>query len=161
MMLATPHQPRHNYFALVNPSAGLGGPDKKADSRLAAIFTSVVHTICTPFSMAGSGGGVHARTGSFLPVRQPCHLPASPLGGEESGFSSRRRLHMPSISLRAPRAHLSVHPVPEKAATALIKQSKSSNANGIGIPFALRQMSMVDIAHPQPMQALEASHEHQ
>ncbi|MBT2866544.1 hypothetical protein JQK19_04750 [Chromobacterium violaceum] len=58
---------------------------------------------------------------------------------------------MPGITLRPLRAYLSAHLAPEKATTALIKQSRASNANGIGIPFALRQMSMVDITRYQPI----------
>lgn len=81
MMLATPHQPRHNSLVLVNPSAGLGGPNTKADSRPTRHFLRPLNTIGTS-SMSSHGGSVHARAGSFVPVRQSCHVLGTPLGGE-------------------------------------------------------------------------------
>ncbi|MCG9085456.1 hypothetical protein, partial [Laribacter hongkongensis] len=90
---------RHHAPVAVNPATGLGGPITSADSRLAAIFTSVCNTTGASF-MAGSGGGVLARAGSDVPVRQPCHMPASPLGGEESGSTLTSEATMPSFALR-------------------------------------------------------------
>jgi len=109
---------RHHVAVLFNSGTGLGGPNKKADSRLAAIFTSVINTIGAP-SMAGSGGGVLARAGSFLPVRQPCHLPASPLGGEEPGFTLKKEAIMPSI----PRALSRLFPVTRRILAVFPSQS--------------------------------------
>ncbi len=79
----------HHLHIAFKTATGLGGPNTMADSRLfiiAAIFTSVRNTIGASISMAGSGGGVLARAGSIVPVRQPYHLPVSPLGGEELGL---------------------------------------------------------------------------
>ncbi|GAB2902758.1 hypothetical protein GCM10027202_34250 [Microvirgula curvata] len=68
------HSLASRYIAPVpfNSGTGLGGPNTKADGRPAAIFTSVHNTIAAP-SMPSRGGGVLARAGSFVPVRQPCH----------------------------------------------------------------------------------------
>lgn len=109
--LATPHQQRHNAPVPFNSGAGLGGPNKKADSRLAAIFMSVRITIGAP-SMVGRGGGVLARAGSFLPVRQPCHVPTTQLGGWVMGFTLKKEATMPSIALRVVRALFPVFSVP-------------------------------------------------
>ncbi|UTH72509.1 hypothetical protein [Chromobacterium sp. IIBBL 290-4] len=101
--LATTCPAGHNGRALLI-SAGLGGPNIKADSRLAAIFTSVRTTIGAP-SLAGRGWGVLARAGSLMPVRQPFHVPASPLGGEELGLTLIKETYtMSSLILRAIRA---------------------------------------------------------
>ncbi|MCG9027471.1 hypothetical protein [Laribacter hongkongensis] len=104
--LDRPHTTRHHAPVAFNSATGLGGPITSADSRLAAIFTSVYNTTGASF-MAGSGGGVLARAGSDVPVRQPCHMPASPLGGEESGSTLTSEATMPSFALRVFRALLS------------------------------------------------------
>lgn len=154
MTLATPHQPRHNSLVLVNPSARLGGLlDSRRIAAICGIFYVRQLPLVRPFLWAGHGRSVLARAG-HLESRSanPAIVPAHPAWRREAGETRlKETCTMSSISLRAPRAHLSVHPVPEKATTALIKQSKSSNANGIGIPFALRQMSMVDITRYQPI----------
>lgn len=112
MTLATPHQQRHNPLVPFNHGTGLGGPNIKADSRLAAIFMSVRISIGAPL-MAGRGGGVLARAGSLMPVRQPCHVPASPLGGEELGLTLiKETCPMSSIALRVVRALFPVFSVP-------------------------------------------------
>ncbi|MFB9160460.1 ash family protein [Chromobacterium violaceum] len=152
MTLATPHQPSHNSHALVNPSAGRENPIAQADSRHNAAFFASVHRYWCAFSMAGRSRASFGWAGSlcagFSPLLRACHPRREK---RLAGIQTAQEATMPRLSLRAPRAHLSVHPVPEKATTALIKQSKSSNANGIGIPFALRQMSMVDITRYQPI----------
>ncbi|MCG9095189.1 hypothetical protein [Laribacter hongkongensis] len=107
--LDRPHTTRHHAPVAFNSATGLGGPITSADSRLAAIFTSVCNTTGASF-MAGSGGGVLARAGSILPVRQPCYVPATPLGGEVLGFMLRMEATMPSFALRAFRALLSRSP---------------------------------------------------
>lgn len=86
MPLATPLPAGHNDSVLFKNSIGLGGPNIQADSRRdAAFFASAIRATGAPL-MAGRGGGVLARAGSCMPVRQPCHVPASPLGGEELGL---------------------------------------------------------------------------
>lgn len=112
MRLAYQTTASHNTAVPFNSGTGLGGPNIEADSRLAAIFMSVRNTIGAPFSMAGRGGGVLARAGSSMPVRQPCHVPASPLGGEESGYQLVEEATMPSIALRVVRALFPVFSVP-------------------------------------------------
>ena len=68
------HTTRHHAPVLFNSGTGLGGPNIQADSRLdAAIFTSVHNTTGASF-MSSRGGGVLARAGSCMPVRQPCHV---------------------------------------------------------------------------------------
>lgn len=112
MTLATPHQQRHNPLVPFNHGTGLGGPNSKADSRLAAIFMSVRNTIGAP-STVGRGGGVLARAGSLLPVRQPCHAPTTLLGGWVMGLTlSKETCTMSSIALRAIRALFPVFSVP-------------------------------------------------
>lgn len=103
MTLATPHQQRHNALVPFNSGSGLGGPNKKADSRLAAIFSSVT-SLGAPFSMVGLGRGVLARAGSFLPVRQPYLAPTTLAWRREVGFLHKKEATMPSIALRAIRA---------------------------------------------------------
>ncbi|WP_159876849.1 hypothetical protein [Aquitalea denitrificans] len=97
MTLATPHQQRHNAPVPFNSGSGLGGPNKKADSRLAAIFSSVT-SLGAPFSMVGLGRGVLARAGSFLPVRQPYLAPTTLAWRREVGFLHKKEATMPSIT---------------------------------------------------------------
>ena len=56
MTLATPHPQRHNAPVPFNSGSEFGDSTTSADSRLAAIFTSVCNTIGASISMAGRGG---------------------------------------------------------------------------------------------------------
>ncbi|MTD33448.1 hypothetical protein [Paludibacterium denitrificans] len=98
MMLATPHQPRHNAPVPFNSGAGLGGLNKKADSRLMRHFLCPLHTIGASFSMSGRGGRTFGFAGSFLPVRQSCYVLGTPLGGEGSSLTLKKEATMPSIT---------------------------------------------------------------
>lgn len=111
MTLATPHQQRHNVPVPFNSGTGIGVPNDMADSRLAAIFTSVCNTIGAPFSMAGRGGSVLARAGFHIagtPIPpRACH----PRLASGSRPLSDMEATMPSIALRAIRALFPVFPV--------------------------------------------------
>ena len=86
MMLATKSQPRHNALASLNSEARFGDRNHKADSRHAAIFTSVQNTIGAS-SMAGRGGDTFGYAGSLMagsptPLRA-CH-PRLATGGRST-----------------------------------------------------------------------------
>jgi len=100
MSLAPHIVPRHNASVPFNSGTGLGGPNSKADSRLAAIFTSVRNTIGTS-SMPSRGGRALALAGSLLPVRQSCYVLGTPLGGEVLSLTLSKEATMPGIILRA------------------------------------------------------------
>ena len=113
MTLATPHQQLHNPPVPFNSGPGLATGYTKADSRLAAIFTSVRNTIGASFSMAGSGGDTFGYAGSLVPVRQPRHVPATPrLATRERASQLTKEATMPSIALRAIRALFPLTAVP-------------------------------------------------
>ncbi len=97
MTLATPHQQRHNAPVPFNSGTGLGGPNTQADSRLAAIFMSVI-SLGAPFSMVGLGRGVLARAGSLCPVRQPCLAPTTLAWRRMVGFQYTGGHQMPKLS---------------------------------------------------------------
>ncbi len=112
MTLATPHQQRHNSPVPFNSGTGLGGPNTKADSRRMRHFLRPSYTIGTS-SMSGRGGRAFVLAGSFVPVRQSCHVLGTPLGGEESSFAlTKETCPMSSIALRAVRALFPVFSVP-------------------------------------------------
>ncbi|MCG9116899.1 hypothetical protein LH428_13785, partial [Laribacter hongkongensis] len=110
--LDRPHATRHHAPVAFNSATGLGGPIQNGGQPpYAAFFASVIHAIgASMVSMVGRSGGVLARAGSILPVRQPCYVPATPLGGEVLGFMLRMEATMPSFALRAFRALLSRSP---------------------------------------------------
>ena len=100
MTLATTHQQRHNAPVPFNSGTGRGNPIRMADSRLAAIFTSVCNTIGTSISMAGHGGNTFGYAGSILPVFHippcACHPNRGKLG---AGLTLRMEaITMPSIT---------------------------------------------------------------
>ena len=64
MTLATPHPQRHNAPVPFNSGSEFGDSTTSADSRLAAIFTSVCNTIGASISMAGRGGDTFGYAGS-------------------------------------------------------------------------------------------------
>jgi len=97
--LASALRQRDNAPVLFNSGTGIGVLIKMADSRLAAIFTSVYNTIGASISMAGHGGSVLARAGSILPVRQSCHAPATPDWRRAGGFYTQDGVRtMPTLS---------------------------------------------------------------
>ncbi len=98
MALATQHQQRDNAPVPFNSGIGFGDSNSKADSRLAAIFTSVRNTIGAPFSMAGRGGDTFGYAGSLLPVRQPCHALATPVWRRGASITLSKEANMPSIT---------------------------------------------------------------
>ena len=101
MTLATPHQQRHNAPVPFNSGSEFGDSNSKADSRLAAICTSVRNTIGAPFFMAGRGGDTFGYAGSLLPVRQPRHALATPVWRRGASITLSKEATMPSIALRA------------------------------------------------------------
>ena len=113
MLLVYQATASHNPPVPFNNGPGLATGYKKADSRLAAIFTSVCNTIGASFSMAGRGGDTFGYAGSFLPVRQPHHVPATPrLATRARASQLKKEATMPSIALRAIRALFPVFSVP-------------------------------------------------
>lgn len=98
MTLATPHPQRHNAPVPFNSGSEFGDSNSKADSRLAAIFTSVHNTIGAPFSMAGRGGDTFGYAGSLLPVRQPRHVLATPVWRRGASITLSKEATMPSIT---------------------------------------------------------------
>ncbi len=112
MTLATPHQQRHNAPVPFNSGTGFGDLTTSADSRLAAFFMSVCNTIGAPFSMAGRGGDTFGYAGSDVPVRQPRHVPATPVWRRIAGPTLTSEATMPSIALRVVRALFPVFSVP-------------------------------------------------
>ncbi|BAK75345.1 hypothetical protein NH8B_0510 [Pseudogulbenkiania sp. NH8B] len=95
-----------------NSGTGFGDPNNLADSRLAAIFTSVCNTTGASISMAGRGGEAFGPAGAKLPVRQPCHVPATPVWRRGAGLTLNLEATMPSISTRISRALFPVFAVP-------------------------------------------------
>ena len=87
MTLATPHPQRHNAPVPFNSGSEFGDSTTSADSRLAAIFTSVCNTIGASISMAGRGGDTFGYAGSDVPVRQPRHAPATPVWRRTAGLT--------------------------------------------------------------------------
>ena len=113
MTLATPHQQLHNPPVPFNSGPGLATGYTKADSRLAAIFTSVRNTIGASFSMAGRGGSVLARAG-FLDAGTPippcaCHPRLASGGGSNL---VKETCPMSSTTLRVVRALFPVFSAP-------------------------------------------------
>ncbi len=51
--------------------------------------------------MAGRGGSVHARAGSFVPVRQSRHVPATPDWRRGAGLMPTKDVTMPKFVRRA------------------------------------------------------------
>jgi hypothetical protein len=98
MTLATPHPQRHNAPVPFNSGSEFGDSNSKADSRLAAIFTSVCNTIGASISMAGRGGDTFGYAGSDVPVRQPRHAPATPVWRRTAGLTLTSEATMPSIT---------------------------------------------------------------
>ncbi len=77
MTLATTLQQRHNAHVPFNSGSEFGDSNSKADSRLAAIFTSVRNTIGAPFFYGGPWWG-YLRVCRFLTAGSPtppraCH----------------------------------------------------------------------------------------
>lgn len=68
----------HHLYVASKTATGIGLPITKADGRLLRHFLRPFHTIGTSSSMAGLGGSVHARAGSFVPVDQSRPVPAAP-----------------------------------------------------------------------------------
>jgi len=101
MGLTHPTHLTHNAFVPFNSGTEIGVSNKKADSRQhAAFFTSVISTTGAP-SMAGRGGRAARLAGSFLPVRQSRHVPATPDWRRGAGLTLKKEATMPSIALRA------------------------------------------------------------
>ncbi|WP_131359920.1 hypothetical protein [Aquitalea sp. USM4] len=97
-LLASAEQQRDNASVLFNSSTGFGDPNIEADSRLAAIFTSVRNTIGAPISMASRGGDTFGYAGTSMPVRQPCHVLATPVWRREASFTLIEEATMPKLS---------------------------------------------------------------
>lgn len=81
-----------NAAVAFNSAARFGDRNKKADSRIAAFFMSV-STPLHAFSVAGLGGDTFGYAGSFLPVRQPRLVPASPFGDGERVITAQEGVH--------------------------------------------------------------------
>jgi hypothetical protein len=81
-----------NAAAAVNSAARFGDRNKKADSRIAAFFMSV-STSMHAFFVVGLGGDTFGYAGSFLPVRQPRLVPASPFGDGERVITAQEGVH--------------------------------------------------------------------
>ena len=95
-----------------NSATEIGVSIKKADSRPMRHFLRPSHTIATSFFMAGRGGSVHARAGSFLPVRQSRHAPASPDWRRRAGLTLKKDAIMPKFFRRALRSVFPLVTVP-------------------------------------------------
>ena len=111
MTLATPHPQRHNAPVPFNSGSEFGDSNSKADSRLAAIFTSVHNTIGAPFSMAGRGGDTFGYAGSDVPVRQPRHVPATPDWRRDGGAKPTKEATMPKLARALSRIFTAAHQV--------------------------------------------------
>lgn len=112
MRLASQATASHNPPVLFNHGTGLGGLNTKADSRRMRHFLRPSYTIGTS-SMSGRGGRAFVLAGSFVPVRQSCHVLGTPLGGEGSSFTlTKETCPMSSIALRVVRALFPVFSVP-------------------------------------------------
>ena len=97
--LDTPFSSTKNAAAALNRAAGFGDPITLADSRLAAIFTSVCNTTGTS-SMAGRGGDTFGYAGSSVPVRQPRHAPASSVWRRSGGLHAHHTGGLPMSKFR-------------------------------------------------------------
>ena len=95
-----------------NSGTGIGVPNDMADSRLAAIFTSVCNTIGAPFSTAGRGGSVLARAGFHIDGTPTPPRACHPRLASGSRSLSDMEATMPSIALRIVRALFPVFSVP-------------------------------------------------
>ena len=84
---------QHNPPALFNSSARFGDRNIKADSRHCAVFFCPSCTTGAPSSMAGRGGDTFGYAGSFMPVRQPCHVPAPFVWRRGAGFTLIKEAH--------------------------------------------------------------------
>jgi hypothetical protein len=80
-----------------NSATGFGDPSKLADSRPSRLFLRPLHTTGTS-SMAGRGGDTFGYAGSNLPVRQPCHAPATLVWRRGSGITLKLEATMPKLS---------------------------------------------------------------
>lgn len=111
MTLATSHQQRHNSPVPFNSGTGFGDSNIQADSRRMRHFLRPSHATRAP-SMAGRGGDTFGYAGSCMPVRQPCHAPATPVWRRMAGLMLIQEATMPSIALRAIRALFPLTAVP-------------------------------------------------
>jgi len=95
-----------------NSATEIGVSITKADSRLMRPFLRPSHTIGASIFMAGRGGSVHARAGSFVPVRQSRHVPATPDWRRGAGLMPTKDVTMPKSFRRALRTLFPLVAVP-------------------------------------------------
>jgi len=102
-----------NAGVAVNPAAGLGLPNKKADTAAKAVFLRLSHATRAPFSMMGRGEG-QLRLGQCLLADSPTFAmhPSPLIGLRSDGVKPKKEASMPSIALRAFRAVFPVYAIP-------------------------------------------------
>ena len=99
MILATPHQQRHNAPVPFNSGSGIGVPFDIGGQPPSGYFYVRSLPLVRPLLWAGRGRSVLARAGSYVPVRQSCYVLAHPRLASGGLVNTRhRRQTMPSIT---------------------------------------------------------------
>ena len=88
----------NNADVLFNSGTGIGLPNTEADTAAQAVFLRPYHATRAPFSMAGRGGSIFGCAGSFVPVDQSRHAPATPDWSRTGGLKLTKEATMPSIT---------------------------------------------------------------
>nr|WP_199066388.1 hypothetical protein [Chromobacterium sp. ASV5] len=146
--LDSQHQGPDNIRVLFNSGTGLGGLNTKADSRPMRHFFRPSDTIGTS-SMSSHGGSVHARAGSFVPVRQSCHVLDTLLGGGMLSLTLAKEATMPSITRSLSRLFPIANPIATAAtpdeAQAIARQHLARTGRAVRITPAAQGFAIVKV----------------
>ena len=99
-----------NVPVLFNSGTGIGVPNTKADTAARAAFLRPFHAARAP-SMAGRGGSIFGCAGSFVPVRQSRHAPATPDWRRDGGAKPTKEATMPKLARALSRIFTAAHQV--------------------------------------------------
>lgn len=140
---------RDNETVLFNSGTGFGDSNIQADSRLLRHFLRPSHTIGASILMAGRGGDTFGYAGACMPVRQPRHVPATPVWRRKAGLKLIQEATMPSII----RALSRLFPISSTISTAatmaeaqtIARMHLARTGQAVRIAAATRGFSVVEV----------------